>query len=182
MAHSSCYQELCPVHRGLIAMSGSSGGIYFNCRIRSCSNCRSGSCWGSASAFTHAGPVAKNDPKSPHNRESRQLHLAGDPSTKNITVAVSDRACGEPAFGNFSQKMPVKLWNCEKFGANPAPSTPAPITASQSHRLSDAISCHSAPFSASKAVKTRSKNDLSGYGYGPVRTSPYPTPSPHGEL
>jgi hypothetical protein len=78
--------------------------MYFNCRIRSYSNCRSGSCWGSASAFTHAGLVPKNDPKSAHNRESRQLHLAGDPSTKNITVAVSDRAAANLHSGTSRKK------------------------------------------------------------------------------
>jgi hypothetical protein len=66
VVRSSRYRELCPVHRGVIAMSGSLGGMWgqagrapffprdaprtffnFNCRIRSCRNCRFVSCWAS---------------------------------------------------------------------------------------------------------------------------------------
>jgi hypothetical protein len=72
VAHPTWYRELCPVHRGVIAMSGFLGAmsgpagptplfpsdapsyiLYFNCRIRSCRNCRSGSCWVSARAFSY---------------------------------------------------------------------------------------------------------------------------------
>jgi len=96
------------------------------------------------------GPSAKNYHSTPHNGVSDLICSVKEmnpmktspPQSATAPATTPHRVRCAPRPRPVQKKNTVKLWNCEKSGASPAPSILAPGTVSQSHRFCGAKMRH----------------------------------------